>query len=46
MIVFDELNSSSWPGESIAVLESVGLSNLRIRRFPWDTYLSYAIIGE
>jgi hypothetical protein len=43
-IVFDELNSKLWPGESIALLDEVGIRNLHIQRFAWDTYLSYAIL--
>ncbi|HLO15685.1 MAG TPA: TylF/MycF/NovP-related O-methyltransferase [Anaerolineales bacterium] len=44
MIVFDELNQSAWPGETLAVLETVGLRNLRIQRFPYMPQLSYAIL--
>ena len=44
VLVFDELNSKLWPGESVAVLDAVGISTLRIRRFSWDSYLSYAVI--
>lgn len=44
VIVFDELNQSAWPGETRAVLETVGLRNLRIRRFPYTPQLSYAIL--
>lgn len=44
IIVFDELNSPLWPGETIAVLAEVGIANLRIRRFPFDSALSYAVV--
>jgi len=44
VIVFDELNSPLWPGETIALLEELGVRDLRIERFPWDTYLSYAVL--
>jgi len=43
-IVFDELNSKQWPGETIALLDEVGVRDLRIQRFPWDSYISYAIL--
>jgi hypothetical protein len=43
-IVFDELNSPLWHGETIAVVQALGISNLRIRRFTFDSALSYAII--
>ncbi|OGW47584.1 MAG: dTDP-6-deoxy-L-hexose 3-O-methyltransferase [Nitrospirae bacterium RBG_13_41_22] len=44
VLVFDELNSDNWPGETEAVMQEVGLNKLRIRRFSFDTHLSYAII--
>ena len=44
IIVFDELNADTWPGETLAVLETLGIKNLRIERFPFDTYLSYAVL--
>jgi hypothetical protein len=44
ILAFDELNSDAWPGETLAVLETVGLSKLRIERFPFDSLLSYAVI--
>lgn len=44
IIAFDELNVDSWPGEVLAVLKTVGISNLRIQRFSYDSLLSYAVI--
>lgn len=44
VIVFDELNSPDWPGETMAVLETVGLRNLRVRRLPMGTTISYAVL--
>jgi hypothetical protein len=44
IIVFDELNAKIFPGETQAVAEAVGLNNLRIRRFSFDSYVSYAVI--
>lgn len=44
IIAFDELNHEVWPGETIAVMKEIGLSNLKIRRFPFGGTLSYAII--
>lgn len=44
VIAFDELNQSVWPGETQAVLETVGLSKLRIQRFPYASALSYAVL--
>ena len=36
ILFFDELNDGSWPGETAAVMETVGISNLRIQRLPFD----------
>ncbi len=44
VIVFDELNASIFPGETQAVMETVGLGNLRIERFYFDSYVSYAVL--
>jgi hypothetical protein len=44
VIVFDELNQIPYPGETRAVQEVLGLSELRIKRFPWETGISYAIL--
>ena len=44
VIAFDELNAKIFPGETIAVMEQIGLRNLRIERFPFDSYVSYAIL--
>jgi hypothetical protein len=46
VIAFDELNHPSWPGETVALQEVIGLNNLRLRRFPHQPYCAYAIIGE
>jgi hypothetical protein len=44
IIVFDELNSEAWPGETLAVLETIGIRNLRIQRLPWESCICYAVI--
>jgi len=44
IIAFDELNAESYPGETIAVIEKLGLNSLRIRRLTFGTYISYAIV--
>jgi hypothetical protein len=44
IVVFDELDDPNWPGESQALLEEVGLSNLRLRRIPFDATVAYAVI--
>lgn len=44
VLAFDELDNPIWPGETQAVLDTVGLRNLRIRRFDWDPYVGYAVL--
>ena len=44
VIVFDELNNRTWPGETRAVMESIGLSQLRIQRFPYEPHISFAVL--
>lgn len=44
IIAFDELNHEVWPGETIAVRETLGLNKLRIERFPFGGTLSFAVI--
>lgn len=44
IVLFDELNAPQWPGETLAVIEEVGLSNIRLERFPWDSHSCYAVV--
>jgi hypothetical protein len=44
VLAFDELDNPQWPGETLAVVEEVGLSKLELRRLEWDPYISYAIV--
>lgn len=44
VLAFDELNQKQWPGETVAVLEEVGIHNIRIQRLPFTPSLSYAIL--
>lgn len=44
VLVFDELNEEAFPGETIAVLDTIGVRNLRIQRFSFEPRISYAIL--
>jgi hypothetical protein len=46
VLVFDELNEEAFPGETIAVMEMLDLSKLRVRRFEFEPRISYAVIGD
>ena len=42
---FDELCSPDFPGETVALREVLGLTDLRINRVPWNPGTSYIIVG-
>jgi hypothetical protein len=44
VIVFDEINNPNWPGETMALLETLTLNQLRIQRFSFDPNIAYAMI--
>lgn len=44
VLVFDELCDDIFPGETIALMETMGISNLRIQRFPMTARISYAVV--
>lgn len=44
VIAFDELDNPIWPGETMALLETVGIRSLRLKRLEWDPYIAYATI--
>ena len=44
VVLFDELNNRTWPGETLAVMETLGLSRLRIKRFAFEPHMSYAVL--
>ena len=44
IIVFDELNAPNFPGETMAVMEEIGISNLKIERNSFDSCMSFAVI--
>lgn len=43
VIAFDELNQEQWPGETMAALDSIGISGLQLKRFPYHPQISYAV---
>jgi len=44
VVIFDELASPLFPGETAAVAETLGLGNCRIQRFEWAPALSYMVV--
>lgn len=43
IIAFDELNQSQWPGETQAVLDTIGIEQLELKRFKFNPQISYAV---
>ncbi len=44
VVAFDELNLKDWPGETLALLETMDTRRLRIERFPYHSTISFAQI--
>lgn len=44
MICFDEINHPDYPGETLAVMEEIGLRNLKLKRFDFSTRACYAVM--
>jgi len=46
VIAFDELDNPAWPGETLALLDTLGPGRLRLERLGFDPYVSFAVIGS
>lgn len=44
VIVLDELNNPDWKGETQALNEIIGVSKIKLQRFPFTSTISYAIL--
>lgn len=44
VVVFDEVNCPTFPGETIALMEELGLPNIELRKFPFQTFGAYFIV--
>jgi hypothetical protein len=44
VLAFDELDNPIWPGETMALVESLGIRNLRLQRLEWDPYIGFAVL--
>lgn len=45
IVAFDELDNPIWPGETMALLETVGINRLKMERVEFDPYIGYAVIS-
>lgn len=41
ILAFDELDNPIWPGETLALLDTLGINNVRIQRIPWDPFIGF-----
>jgi hypothetical protein len=44
LVGFDELNDPDSPGETLALMETIGLNNIRLKRFPYASRVSYFVM--
>src|SRR5205809_6133510 len=44
IIAFDELDNPIWPGETLAVLDTLGIRKLELERVDFDPYIAFARI--
>jgi hypothetical protein len=44
VLVFDELNCPEFPGETLAVMETIGLGRYRLRRDPHNPLVSWMVV--
>lgn len=44
VIGFDEVNDETTPGETLALMEEIGLPNVRLKRWPWSARTSYLVV--
>ncbi len=44
ILAFDELGQKHWPGETLALADSLGVRNVRIQRFPFQPQISYVVL--
>ena len=44
VIGFDELNDQDSPGETLALMQVIGLSNIRLKRYRYASRVSYYVV--
>ena len=44
VLAFDELDNPQWPGETLALLDAMGLGRVKLQRQEWDPYIAYAVL--
>jgi len=44
IIAFDELDNPIWPGETMALLNVLGVNRLKLERIEFDPYIGFAVV--
>ncbi len=44
ILAFDELDNPIWPGETLALRDTVGINQFGLQRFDFDPYVAYTVI--
>lgn len=44
IMAFDQLDNPIWPGEARALLDTMGIRGVELKRFEWDPYIAYAVL--
>lgn len=44
ILAFDELNDPDSPGETLALMETIGLNSIRLKRYPYTSRVSYFVV--
>ena len=44
IVAFDELDNPLWPGETLALMDTLGIGKLQLERFDFDPYIAFARI--
>jgi hypothetical protein len=44
IVAFDQLNHRAWPGETAALVDTLGVRSLRLERFPFQPQIAFACL--
>jgi hypothetical protein len=44
VIAFDQLVHAAWPGETLALVDSIGINKLKLQKFSWQPQITFAVL--
>ena len=44
IVAFDEINHPLWPGETLALLESMNIRDVKVQKFPFEINMSFVVL--